>query len=76
MSQTWAFARLLDQDRRGRPPETRWTRGGRLSMMTGVESLAEPRRWFSWLWYWTGSLLDDLVRDGRLRRVDGYLTAA
>jgi hypothetical protein len=37
---------------------------------------AEPRRWFSWLWYWTGSLIDDLVRDGRLRRVDGHLTAA
>jgi hypothetical protein len=37
---------------------------------------AEPRRWFSWLWYWTGTLIDDLVRDGRLRRVDGYLTAA
>jgi len=37
---------------------------------------AEPRRWFSWSWYWTGTLVDDLVRDGRLRRVDGHLTAA
>lgn len=36
---------------------------------------AEPRRWFSWQWYWTGTLIDDLVRAGRLRRVDGYLTA-
>ena len=36
---------------------------------------AEPRRWFSWQWYWTGTLIDDLVRAGRLRRVDGYLAA-
>jgi hypothetical protein len=36
---------------------------------------AELRRWFSWSWYWTGTLVDDLVRSGRLRRVDGHLTA-
>ena len=36
---------------------------------------AEPRRWFSWQWYWSGTLIDDLVRAGRLRRVDGYLAA-
>jgi hypothetical protein len=36
---------------------------------------AEPRRWFSWPWYWTGTLIDDLVRAGRLRRMDGYLAA-
>ncbi len=36
---------------------------------------AEPRRWFSWQWYWTGSLIDELVRQGRLRRVDGHLVA-
>ena len=36
---------------------------------------AEIRRWFSWQWYWSGTLLDDLVRAGRLRRVDGHLTA-
>ena len=36
---------------------------------------AEPRRWFSWQWYWTGTLIDDLVRARRLRRVDGYLAA-
>jgi hypothetical protein len=35
----------------------------------------EPRRWFSWRWYWTGTLIDDLVRAGRLRRVDGHLAA-
>ena len=36
----------------------------------------ELRRWFSWQWYWTSTLVDDLVRDGRLRRVDGHVTAA
>src|SRR5262249_29176568 len=37
---------------------------------------AELRRWFSWQWYWTSTLVDDLVRAGRLRRVVGYLAAA
>jgi len=37
---------------------------------------AELRRWFSWSWYWPGTLVDDLVRDGRLRRVGGHVTAA
>jgi hypothetical protein len=36
---------------------------------------AEIRRWFSWQWYWSGTLIDDLVSEGRLRRVDGHLTA-
>jgi hypothetical protein len=36
----------------------------------------ELRRWFSWQWYWTPALVDDLVRDGRLRRADGHVTAA
>lgn len=31
------------------------------------------RRWFSWQWYWTDTLIDDLVADGRLRRIDGYV---
>lgn len=35
----------------------------------------EVRRWFSWPWYWAGTLVDDLVRSGRLRRVDGHLAA-
>ena len=35
----------------------------------------ELRRWFSWPWYWTDTPVDDLVRAGRLRRVDGHLTA-
>jgi hypothetical protein len=36
----------------------------------------ELRRWFSWTWYWTDTLVDDLVRDGRLRRIDGHVAAA
>ena len=37
---------------------------------------AELRRWFSWPWYWTGSLVDDLVREGRLRRENGHVMTA
>jgi hypothetical protein len=36
----------------------------------------ELRRWFSWQWYWTDGLIDGLLRDGRLRKVDGHLAAA
>jgi len=36
----------------------------------------ELRRWFSWQWYWTDALVDDLVREGRLRRVDGQVMMA
>jgi len=36
----------------------------------------ELRRWFSWQWYWTDTLVGDLVREGRLRSVDGHVTAA
>ena len=36
----------------------------------------ELRRWFSWQWYWTDGLIDGLVGDGRLRRVDGHVAAA
>ena len=36
---------------------------------------AELRRWFSWQWYWTDALVDDLVRERRLRRLDGYVAA-
>ena len=25
----------------------------------------ELRRWFSWLWYWSDSLVDDLIGQGR-----------
>ena len=33
----------------------------------------EVRRWFSWQWYWTDGLIDGLVGDGRVRRVDGHV---
>ena len=33
----------------------------------------ELRRWFSWPWYWSDTLVDDLVRAGRLRRLDGHI---
>jgi hypothetical protein len=36
---------------------------------------AEARRWFSWQWYWTDTLIGDLIRAGRLRRIDAYLAA-
>lgn len=35
----------------------------------------ELARWFSWQWYWTGTLVDDLVQAGRLARAGGYVTA-
>ena len=36
----------------------------------------ELPRWFSWPWYWTDGLVDELVSAGRLVRVDGHLAAA
>ena len=36
----------------------------------------ELRRWFSWQWYWTRTLVDDLIREGRLRKADGHVTSA
>jgi hypothetical protein len=36
----------------------------------------ELRRWFSWQWYWPDTLVDDLVREEQLRRVDGHVTTA
>jgi hypothetical protein len=35
----------------------------------------ELPRWFSWQWYWTGTLVDDLIAGGRLRRLDRHVTA-
>ena len=34
------------------------------------------RTWFSWPWYWDDALVDTLVRDGRLERVDGHVALA
>jgi hypothetical protein len=36
----------------------------------------ELRRWFSWPWYWDEGLVDTLVQDGRLERVDGHVAIA
>ena len=36
----------------------------------------ELRRWFSWPWYWDDTIVDDLVREGRLTRVDGHVALA
>ena len=36
---------------------------------------SEPRKWFAWPQYWHSTLIDDLVRDDRLRRVEGHITA-
>jgi hypothetical protein len=33
----------------------------------------ELKRWFSWHWYRGDALVEDLVREGRLRRIDGYV---
>lgn len=41
-----------------------------------VAAEAELRRWFSWPWYWADTLVDDLAREQRLRRIDGYVAAA
>ena len=35
----------------------------------------ELKRWFSWSWYWSQTLVDGLVREGRLRRLDGHVAA-
>jgi hypothetical protein len=36
---------------------------------------SEVSRWFSWRWRWDDDLLDRLVDEGRLIRVDGHLAA-
>jgi hypothetical protein len=35
----------------------------------------ELARWFSWRWYWDDLLVDELVRAGRLVRVEGHVAA-
>jgi hypothetical protein len=35
---------------------------------------SEPRKWFAWPWYWRSALIDDLVREDHLRRVEGHIT--
>lgn len=36
----------------------------------------ELKRWFSWQWYWHDAIVDELVSEGRLIRVDDHLTTA
>jgi hypothetical protein len=36
----------------------------------------ELKRWFSWQWYWGDLLVDELVHDGRLERVDDHVAVA
>ncbi|MDP9308419.1 MAG: hypothetical protein M3P15_08940 [Actinomycetota bacterium] len=36
----------------------------------------ELKRWFSWQWYWDDALVDELVSEGRLVRVDDHVTTA
>jgi hypothetical protein len=69
-------------------PATKWPWFGELAgralgdlIVAGVRAAVvaperELRRWFSWQWYWTGALVDGLVRAGRLRRAGGYVTVA
>jgi Chalcone and stilbene synthases, C-terminal domain len=34
------------------------------------------KSWFSWQWYWHELLVDELLHEGRLERIDDYLAAA
>jgi len=47
--------------------------GVRAAVVTPERQL---RQWFSWVWYWTDDLVDGLVADGRLQRVDGHVALA
>jgi hypothetical protein len=46
--------------------------GVRASVVAPERELA---RWFSWRWYWDDALVDELVRAGRLVRVEGHVAA-
>jgi hypothetical protein len=35
----------------------------------------ELKRWFSWQWYWDDAIVDQLVSERQLVRVDGHVTA-
>lgn len=34
---------------------------------------SEPRKWFAWPQYWHPTLIDNLIRDGHLRRVESFI---
>lgn len=44
--------------------------GVRAAVVTPERQLS---KWFSWPWYWEDSVVDGLVADGRLERVDGHV---
>ena len=44
--------------------------GVRAAVVAPEQELA---RWFSWRWYWEDVLVDELVDDGRVVRVDGHV---
>ena len=49
-------------------------------IVTGIRAAvvapeSEPRKWFAWPQYWSPALIVDLVREERLRRVEGHITA-
>jgi hypothetical protein len=44
--------------------------GVRAALVTPERQL---RQWFSWRWYWEDDVVDGLVSEGRLERVDGYV---
>jgi hypothetical protein len=50
-------------------------------LMAGVQAAvvaptAELKRWFSWQWYYEDALVEELVAQGRLERVEDYVTAS
>jgi hypothetical protein len=34
------------------------------------------RQWFSWSWYWDDGIVDELVRDGQIERIDSHVAVA
>ena len=68
------FSGAHDGSRDSRPALERLVVAGVRAAVVARED--ELERWFSWRWYWRDSLVDDLVRDGRLRRVDAHVAVA
>jgi len=74
--QAYPSARLSAHDQGDRDPATALADLTAAAVSAAVVAPeAELRRWFSWPWCWSGSLVDDLVTRRRLRRVDGHVTA-
>jgi hypothetical protein len=77
------IGRCLDDlvfDREDLRPEAR---GTRIATCRTLAELLERRaaerelkRWFSWQWYWDDAIVDELVAERRVGRIDGYVTTA